>query len=262
MKIQIIHSTQYFYDEPVKKSIQCLRLTPQTLAHQRVLMWQLSLPRLSEEIYDGFGNYCTMLNLTEPHSVLNIHAQGMVEIDDHSEYNTDNRISPLVFLNSSDLTQCDAAMHDFAETQTGGRTDRNGLIRLSRAIVEHMPYTADTTNTATTAATAFTKGSGVCQDHTHVFVACARALGIPARYVSGYLSTDDDAHLASHAWAEACLHGQWYVFDTTNQLFQPNQHVQLAVGLDYNDTAPIRGIRQGGGEERMEFLVQVMKMQQ
>jgi transglutaminase-like putative cysteine protease len=114
---------------------------------------------------------------------------------------------------------------------------------------------------ATAAAEAFALGSGVCQDHAHVFLACARALGVPARYVSGYLLSDDDAHLASHAWAEACLDGKWYVFDTTNQLFQPSHHVQLAVGLDYNDAAPVRGMRQGGGTEQMSFSVQVQQAQ-
>ncbi|UOO82011.1 transglutaminase family protein [Uruburuella testudinis] len=262
MKIQIHHTTNYHYEEPVKKSIQVLRITPQTLAHQRVLSWQLTLPRISAEMFDGFGNYCTVLNLNQPHQSLHVQAQGWVEIDDDSDYNTDAYMPPTVFLNRTWLTRSDEALADFAEIQTGGRADRQGLTSLSRAILDHMPYIPGTTGVSTTARQAFALGSGVCQDHTHVFLACARSLGIPARYVSGYLVSDDSDHLASHAWAEAWLDGHWYVFDITNQLFRPSHHVQLAVGRDYNDTAPIRGMRQGGGMERMDFLVQVREAQQ
>ncbi len=262
MKIQIQHTTRYRYDEAVKRSLQYLRLTPQTLAHQRVLSWQLTLPHISPEIYDGFGNYCTILNCNVPHTHLSINAQGWVEIDDSSDYNTDQRIAPQVFLNTTWRTRSTEVLVDFAEIQTGGLRNRQALQSLSRAILDHMPYIPGTTGVETTAKQAFAIGSGVCQDHTHVFLACARGIGVPARYVSGYLVSDDSTHLASHAWAEAWLDGQWYVFDTTNQLFTPSSHVQLAVGLDYNDAAPVRGVRQGGGGECMEYLVQVTAVQQ
>lgn len=262
MKIQINHSTQYFYESEVKKSVQLLRVTPQTLAHQKVLMWQLSLPRYSAEVFDGFGNYCTVLNMNEPHSMLNIQAQGIVEIDDISECNTDNRIRPEIFLNSTRLTECNEAIRDFAHRHTGGQGNRSTLGRLAHAILEYMPYTIGSTDVLTTAGEAFERRQGVCQDHTHVFITAARELGVPTRYVSGYLYTKDDHQLTSHAWAEACLNGYWFVFDVSNQLFQPSQHVQLAVGLDYNDAAPVRGMRQGGGAERMEYLVQVSEVTQ
>ncbi len=262
MKIQISHSTQYFYETPVKKSVQLLRVTPQTLAHQRVLQWQLSLPRLSAEVFDGFGNYCTLLNMNEPHNMLSIQAQGIVEIDDTSECNTDNRAAAEIFLNPTDLTRPNEELRDFAHSHTDGVGNRSTLGRLSRAILDQMPYTPGSTRVDTTAEQAFALRQGVCQDHTHVFLACARLLGVPARYVSGYLYTEGDQQLTSHAWAEACLNGHWFVFDTSNQLFQPSQHVQLAVGLDYNDAAPVRGVRQGGGLERMEYLVQVSEAAQ
>lgn len=261
MKLEIDHSTQYFYETPVKKSIQMLRVTPQTLAHQRVLSWQLTLPRYGQEIFDGFGNFCTVLNVNQPHQVLNIHAQGVVEIDDTSEYNSDNRIPADIFINSTDLTRINPEMLEFAHKHTNGQANRTALSRLSLAVLEHMPYTPGSTHVATSAAEAFEKRLGVCQDHTHVFLSCARALGVPARYVSGYLYTAEDGHLASHAWAEACLNNHWFVFDISNQLYQPVQHVQLAVGLDYNDAAPLRGMRQGGGQEHMECLVRVRTME-
>lgn len=257
MKLQIDHSTQYFYSSPAKQSIQILRVTPQTLAHQRVLSWQLTLPRLGQEVFDGFGNFCTILNVTQPHQVLNIHAQGIVEINDQCEYSNDDRVPADIFLNDTDLTRCNEEMHEFTQKYTQGIGNRSSLSRLSQAILEHMPYSPGTTGVRTTAEQAFSSRQGVCQDHTHVFLACARSINIPARYVSGYLYVAEENHLASHSWAEVYLNRHWFVFDVSNQLFQPSQHVQLAVGLDYNDAAPLRGMRQGGGTEQMEFLVRV-----
>ncbi|WP_071058249.1 transglutaminase family protein [Pelistega sp. MC2] len=257
MKLQIDHSTQYFYANSAKRSIQILRVTPQTLAHQRVLSWQLTLPRISEEFFDGFGNFCTVLNVTEPHNVLNIHAQGIVEIDNKSEYSNDDRVPADIFLNTTGLTHCSADMYEFTQKYTVGVGNRSSLSRLSQAILEYIPYTPGATNVATTAVQSFEAKQGVCQDHTHVFLACARSIGVPTRYVSGYLYVEEENHLASHSWAEAYLNNHWFVFDVSNQLFQPRQHVQLAVGLDYNDAAPLRGMRQGGGQEQMEFLVRV-----
>ncbi|MNG11944.1 Transglutaminase-like superfamily protein [compost metagenome] len=116
---------------------------------------------------------------------------------------------------------------------------------------QHMIYTPGTTEVETSAAQAFAGRSGVCQDHTHAFLACARSLGVPARYVSGYLFSEASEHLASHAWAEAWLDDAWYSFDVTNQLARPERHLKLAVGLDYLDACPVRGMRRGGGCEQM-----------
>ena len=108
------------------------------------------------------------------------------------------------------------------------------------------------------ASEAFEQGRGVCQDHAQVFVAMARYLGYPARYVSGYLFVEHGEHLASHAWAEVYIDGYWHCYDVSNQLFTPQCHVQLAVGRDYADVAPIRGVREQGSEESMETFVQVL----
>jgi transglutaminase-like putative cysteine protease len=93
----------------------------------------------------------------------------------------------------------------------------------------------------------------VCQDHAHVFIACCRFLGVPARYVSGYLYTaqDSDAPVASHAWAEAWVVDRWRSFDVTNGRPAGEHHVRIAIGADYLEASPVRGIRFGGGEERM-----------
>jgi transglutaminase-like putative cysteine protease len=121
----------------------------------------------------------------------------------------------------------------------------------------HISYQPGSTAVETSAVEAFAGGKGVCQDHAHAFLACARSLGIPARYVSGYLFTDSEDHLASHAWAEAWLDDAWYSFDVTNCLAKPERHLKLAVGLDYLDACPVRGMRRGGGAEQMHAQVDV-----
>lgn len=257
MNITIDHETQYRYDAPTKHSIQLLRLTPLSLGHQAVRSWTLVLPRYGSELFDGFGNYCTVMSLHEPHEGLTIQARGEVEIDETLEYVDDTRVPPQVFLRDTPLTRCTGQMRALAERCLRSGITREALKEFSAAILERMPYTRGATTVTTTAAEAFLLGKGVCQDHTHVFLACARALGLPARYVSGYLLTDAEGHLASHAWAEAHLDGRWYVFDVSNQLFTPSRHVQVAVGLDYNDAAPVRGVRVGGGREKMDYSVRL-----
>lgn len=257
MKFLINHQTSYRYDLPVGRSVQYLRLTPPTLPHQRVLNWQIAAAGEMYHQTDGFANIWSTLCLSREHQDLLIMAQGEVEIADQIDCIDDQRVSPLLFTRATELTQIDDALADFTH-QYLTVANRQGFITLSEAIIEKMPYTSGQTHVMTKAADAFELGLGVCQDHTHVLLACARAKGLPARYVSGYLYTMDETHVASHAWAEVWLEGAWYCFDVSNQLFSPNQHVQLAIGRDYLDAAPVRGVRQGGGNEAMHALVQVL----
>jgi transglutaminase-like putative cysteine protease len=155
------------------------------------------------------------------------------------------------------LTEADEALRSFAAQQCQKRRDRSGLIELMQGLHQHISYTSGATAVDTCAAQAFANGAGVCQDHTHAFLACARSLGIPARYVSGYLFTEDTEHMASHAWAEAWIDDAWYSFDVTNQLARPERHLKLAIGLDYLDACPVRGMRRGGGFEQMHAKVLV-----
>ena len=119
------------------------------------------------------------------------------------------------------------------------------LKSLAKDLLDKMPYTKSVTHVGTTAEQAFAMAAGVCQDHTHVFLALLRDKGIAARYVSGYIYGSDQAHMASHAWAEVWLAGNWYTFDISNQHFTPIAHVYIAFGRDYADAAPVRGVRTG-----------------
>lgn len=256
MKLLVNHQTIYRYEKMVRRSVQYLRMTPQTVAHQRVLNWQLSVPGQTMTQADGFGNIWTTLSLDQPHQDLYLLAQGEIEIDDQAENSRDDRHAPELFLHPTLMTQSDEPMRDFTRQHLTS-LDRSGLITFAEAIAEKMPYTSGSTDVATTASEAFQLASGVCQDHTHVFLACVRDHGVVARYVSGYLYSSISSHMASHAWAEVLLDGSWYCFDISNQLFTPTRHIQTAVGRDYLDAAPVRGVRQGGGHESLSALVQV-----
>jgi transglutaminase-like putative cysteine protease len=256
MRLSISHETTYHYDDQVRASIQYLRLTPHDSERQQVLSWQLALPRPVRAQVDPFGNILHVLTMDEPHEAIVIGARGQVEIDEKREAEHESQ-SSLPFLRFTRLTEADEAIRAFAAKETKKRTDRNALIDLMQALNQHITYTPGATAVDTSAAQAFANGAGVCQDHTHAFLACARSLGVPARYVSGYLYSDSSEHLASHAWAEAWIDDAWYSFDVTNQLAIPERHLKLAVGLDYLDACPVRGMRRGGGCEQMHAKVVV-----
>jgi transglutaminase-like putative cysteine protease len=256
MRLSISHDTTYHYENQVRTSIQYLRLTPHDSERQRVLNWQLKLPRPVRAQLDPYGNILHVLTMDEPHASILIGASGQVEIDVACEAEHE-RQSALPFLRFTRLTEADEALREFARQHCKSRRDRSALIDLMQGLHEHIGYLSGSTAVETSAAEAFAGKQGVCQDHAHAFLACARSLGIPARYASGYLYTDSDDHLASHAWAEAWLEGAWYSFDVTNCLTRPERHLKLAVGRDYLDACPVRGMRRGGGVEQMHAQVEV-----
>ena len=228
MRLSISHETTYHYEDPVRASIQYLRLTPHDSERQQVISWQLDLPRPVRAQVDPFGNILHVLTLDEPHDAIVIRARGQVDIDELREAEHEGQ-SAFPFLRCTRLTEPDEALRGFADQHCQQRRDRNALIDLMHALNQSMVYTPGATEVDTCAAQAFAGGAGVCQDHTHAFLACARSLGIPARYVSGYLYSEDSTHLASHAWAEAWLEDAWYSFDVTNQMARPQRHLKLAV---------------------------------
>ena len=118
------------------------------------------------------------------------------------------------------------------------------------------------TSASHTAAESFALGAGVCQDHTHVFIACCRALGVPARYVSGYVDPAGGQQATSHAWAEVRIPGLgWVGFDAANGVSPTAAYVRVATGLDYADAAPVRGVRRGGAAETLAVAVEVQQVQ-
>ena len=186
MRLSISHDTTYHYEDQVRASIQYLRLTPQESERQHVLDWHLDLPCPARAQRDPYGNILHVLNVDEPHDSLLISAHGSVEIDESREAEHD-QLSPLPFLRFTRLTQADEALRQFALHHCGARRDRNALIELMFGLGEAMPFTPGITAVETTAAEAFAKRGGVCQDHSHAFLACAGTCRLRAQARKAWL---------------------------------------------------------------------------
>lgn len=208
---------------------------------------------------DPFDNLTHVMTVDWPHPEITLVAAGSIEVADLDEGEPAGRIDPRVFLRATPLTEPDEALTSFVEPIRGQVKARPliGVTDLAAAVLARMPYEKGVTTAESTAAQSFAAGRGVCQDHSHVFIACCRLMGVPARYVSGYVYSDDREQVASHAWAEAWLGSRWVAFDISNAGKAAGAHVKLAVGLDYSDACPVRGVRLGGGEESLRTTASV-----
>ncbi|MCW5693985.1 MAG: transglutaminase family protein [Pseudolabrys sp.] len=266
MRIRIAHTTTYTYDAPPKTVTQVLRLTPRNHDGQYVVNWRIDLSRDCQlHQRDGaFGNISHSFTAEGPFDELSVSVEGEVDTQDTSGIvrGAVERFPPALFLRDTQLTEADTAIIDFAEAtraKAGGDT-LTLLHTLMADLNDSFAFDTEPTHVGTTAAEAFKLKRGVCQDGTHIFIAAARHLGIPARYIGGhYCRTDEDGPQdAGHAWAEAYIDKLgWVGFDPTHGLSPTEAHVRVAVGLDYLGAAPVRGTRHGGGHETMKVSVHV-----
>ncbi len=268
MRIRISHATTYHYDAPPKSVTQVLRLTPRNHDGQYVCNWRIDLSQdCTMHQRDGaFGNVSHLFNAEGPFDALTITVGGEVETQDTHGIikGAVERFPPALFLRDSPLTEADPAIVAFAdETRAKAGPDQLNLMHsLMLGINEAMEFDVDPTQVTTTAAEAFALKRGVCQDATHIFLAAARHLGIPSRYISGHFYREDDQSVqeAGHAWAESYIEKLgWVGFDPTNGISPTEAHVRVAIGLDYLGAAPVRGTRYGGGGETLKVAVQVQQ---
>jgi len=259
MLLSVWHSTVYRYATEVARSTQYIRLSPSSGPRQRVVDWSVELPADAVTMTDAFDNLTHVLTLDVPHQQIRLIARGKVEVDDADDGEPAGRINPRVFLRSTLLTEPDDAIRAFVEPLRAMVRARPlmGVTDLMHALSDRLPYEKGHTSVETTAAQSFAAGFGVCQDHAHVFAACCRELGLPSRYVSGYVYTPDREHVASHAWAETWLSNRWISFDVGRARKAGEAHLKVAVGLDYLDACPVRGARLGGGEEVLHTAARV-----
>jgi transglutaminase-like putative cysteine protease len=262
MLLHVRHETIYSYAEPVHYTIQALRMTPRREPHQRVVSWSIRAPGRRIEQLDAHGNIIHYLTLESPHRELRLLVTGSVETDETAGQPNSHpqQLSPLAYRMASTLTVADAALLTFAGDALAGEGELlDRLLHAAQAVAATVAYRTGSTQVSDTASSAFQRREGVCQDQAHVFIACCRAQGLSARYVSGYLHDTAEGGVASHAWAEVWLEesGHWYGIDVTHARPVGGQHCRLAVGRDYLDAAPVRGMRRGGGQEKMQVSVLV-----
>lgn len=259
MRLHIRHLTNYRYDDPVAYSIQQLRLTPRSDVNQQTLRWQLQTPGHPRAQTDAHGNTVHTLVLTQAHQEITLLVEGEIETrDEPTLLPRGNGLSPLAYVANSPLTTPNAEVEEFAHVHLDGLAGRDALQRLMDGVRARLAYQPGVTDVTHSAAEALALGSGVCQDQAHLFIAACRARAIPARYVSGYLYTDGN-HAASHAWADAWLAeaDAWISCDVTHACFADGRFCRLAVGKDYLDASPVRGMRTGGNGETMHVNVLV-----
>jgi transglutaminase-like putative cysteine protease len=267
MQLHIRHETHYIYTEPVKRSVQNLRLTPRQESSQRALSWSINAPGKQHAQIDAHGNVVHLLTLDQPHREIRIVVSGVVETDDHVGFKLHDQgsLSPLAYLAATSLTRPDEAIVEFAQKQALNKNDKQvALLKMAGDICERIEYTTGATDVHESAAQAFTRRKGVCQDQAHVFIACCRASGIPARYVSGYFYVGKNNEVASHAWVDTWLGAEqgWLGVDVTHHSLVGGNHCRLAVGRDYLEACPVRGVRRGGGDEEMKVAVAINTSQQ
>ncbi len=264
MRIRISHSTDYHYETPPSGVTQVLRLTPRNHEGQYVVDCRIELSadcRLHQH-EDAFGNITHSFTAEGPFDELKVVVEGEVETQETHGIvrGAVERFPPAMFLRDTPLTHADSAIVDFAEEARAAGDELKVLHRLLELLNREMTFDPDPTLPGTTAAEAFALRRGVCQDLTHIFIAAARHLGIPARYIGGHFRRNDGVirQEAGHAWAEAFVPALgWVAFDATNGICATEAHVRVAVGLDYLGAAPVRGTRYGGGGETLKVAVEV-----
>lgn len=264
MHLFIQHRTDYRFSEPQARLIQMLRMTPNCHEGQNVVDWRIDVDcdaRLKHR-RDGFGNEVTMLYVEGPIERISLSVAG--------EVLTENRagivagalepLPPLAFTQRTALTRADADIAAFAG-DIGGDTPLDRVHRLNEAVHQQLKLDENAPPATRDAATIFAEGHGVGQDFAHLFIAAAREIGFPARYVSGHLyrHESDPAHEnATHGWAEAFVPDfGWIGFDPAYAICPHEAYVRVAVGLDYRDAAPVSGARTGWGDETLDVGVRV-----
>jgi transglutaminase-like putative cysteine protease len=267
MRVSIRHTTHYAYDAVISFAVQRLRLTPSDNQSQKVHAWAIEAEGIENaaSYIDGFGNRIHLITHSKPYEALSITASGEVDTFDRDGVVgfAGGIANPRVFLRATPRTESSPEIDALADEMRDRRTlDR--LHHLLEAIATRVVYDTDATHAETSAAEAFAAGQGVCQDHAHIFIAATRRLGIPARYVTGYLHVEGEANaVAHHAWAEAFVDNLgWVGFDPANHICPTERYVRLACGFDAASAAPIAGTRRGGGTESLKVDVIVRQQQQ
>jgi transglutaminase-like putative cysteine protease len=287
MILDVSHRTTYTYRKPVLQSEHLFHLTPRSSPHQRVLRHSLLIepaPSFNTPLEDYFGNHTTILAIEDEHAELVVHARSTVEIIapdipmpglstpwervTSKALSADGKldVAVLQFVTASPHTRIVRDAIDYAQPSfTPNRPVLEAALDLTRRIYQDFTFDSTATDISTPVSHVLQERRGVCQDFAHLAITCLRGLGLPARYVSGYLLTYPPPGMeklqgsdASHAWFSVWApETGWVDFDPTNGLMPTDEHVTVAYGRDYDDVSPISGVLLGGSRQRLSVAVDV-----
>ncbi len=280
MKVRLEHITRLDYSTDVIEGVMDVRLGPLSDVDQRWDVFTINVsPSGSVRRYtDGFGNRAHLITVAKPHRMLEVVTRCDVVTSLADPFSAPSqRPRPLTpseladYLQPSALVPVSEELAVLAEPFRPASADGSfeAVKRMSKFIHDEFTYTKHVTTVATTVHEVLRQRSGVCQDFAHLLIGLCRAIGIPARYVSGYTvsaATDAGAPMAdteaSHAWAEAYtpIHG-WRGFDPTNDLVASTAHIKMAIGRDYADVPPTRGTFRGQADERLTVSVETRQVE-
>jgi transglutaminase-like putative cysteine protease len=276
-RVRVVHSTGYAYESPVTASFNEARLTPRSDNRQNVILSRVeTVPATRSYRYlDYWGTAVTAFDLHAPHTELEVTASSVVETD---------KPEPPIEKVTWDELRSEAVLDKFDEvlspthyTPRSKRLRRVGeriakyhdpydaVIAAADWVNSELDYVAGTTGVHSSALDALREGKGVCQDFAHLTLAVLRSIGIPSRYVSGYLHPQRKPPVGetvdgqSHAWIQAWT-GGWWNFDPTNDKEINEQYVSVGVGRDYADVTPLKGIYSGGGSTDLDVVVEITRL--
>lgn len=266
MRLFVEHETRYHYTTAPRSVIETLHLTPTGCATQSIYDWhiEVSVDALLARSTDAMGNIVHTFSVDHPGEDLVIVATGTVETDEHNGV-ISGTLEPLplaVFLRETERTAADEAIRKAVQTvrADGDAAPLSVAHRWNDAIATMMTCEPHTVDEGTTASDAFAARRGGCHDVTHVFIAGARQLGMPARYVSGYryVPSTPDIENHGHAWSEVFIDDLgWVSFDPTAGQCADQHYVRVAVGLDAIGAAPVRGAAYGGEGETLSVSLRI-----
>ena len=287
-RYHVVHETQVDYARPVTLSQQFLHMTPRSFACQQIESHALWVTPTENEGVDGtdyFGDNTRQITITAPHRRLLVHAESTVALMQRPDLDgirgsaswesLRNRLQQGMettmadayrFLYASPHVGCSLELEAFARTSyTPGRPQLDAALELTQRIFDGFEFDPDATDISTPLDEVLRGRRGVCQDFAQLMIGCLRSLGLPARYVSGYILTHPPAGQprligadASHAWVSVfCPDLGWVDFDPTNRCLVHHEHITLGWGRDFSDVTPMRGVVLGGGEQELEVRVTV-----
>ncbi|MEP9391060.1 transglutaminase family protein [Gordonia sp. VNK1] len=278
-RLRVVHSTGFAYKSPVTSSYNEARLTPRSDNRQNVIVNRVeTVPATRSYRYtDYWGSAVTAFDLHAPHEELEVSGMSVVETEPGERPDDDRKRDWEGIRNAEVEDRYDEMLSNTAYVPrnrslvatarrlTKGLDPEEAVETICRYVHQEMEYVPGTTGVHTTAVDAWNERKGVCQDYAHLTLLMLRGLGIPSRYVSGYLHPKPNAAInktvegQSHAWIDAWT-GGWWGYDPTNDTPISEQHVSVGVGRDYSDVSPLKGIYTGGQATDLDVVVEITRL--